>query len=200
MPLVVPENTRQTFTICGVDPGTNFLGVGFITVHYRTLEISEIKAYTLEPTIDKEDDILRANHEERIERILSQQTQFTALIERLKPDIVASETPFYHHVHPGAYGPLVETVLLVRLAVLRYNPSIRFFTYAPLVVKSALDARPKRGFDTKDIMKQRLYGILEIKDYTEHPISCYDQNALDAIAVAYTHLLTLRHAYERRSP
>jgi Holliday junction resolvasome RuvABC endonuclease subunit len=191
---MVSATSIPLYTVCGIDPGTNSLGVGLLTVHAETLELISGSSRTFTPTL-LEDDLIRTSHNERFEKILNLKAQLERFFDLHRPDVVCSESPFYHRLHPGAYGPLVEVIYAVRLAVVAYSPHVKFLTYEPRVVKLGAGASPNAK---KPEMKEKITGNPEIRAAVGPAVDGYDEHSIDALAVGYTHLRLLRKYQPQR--
>lgn len=181
--LILEDTKPPIYTICGIDPGTNNLGISIIKINTHNLDIISIKTTNIKPNLDKNIPY------ERIDKILSQKTQLLYFIQCNYPNIVCSESPYYNHLSPGAYAPLVEMLYNIRYSVLEYNRDIKFITYDPSTIKISIGS----SFGgNKDEVKTNILNIKEIVNNCIIDINKLDNNAIDSIAVAYTHLLKLR--------
>jgi Holliday junction resolvasome RuvABC endonuclease subunit len=177
-------------TICSTDPGTSQLGFGVLHYDVVTLELLQIQAMTFKSAqMMDNDSFIIITHSERMEKILAQKNNLLRQFLLFKPNVICSESPFYNRLFPGAYGPLVESVFAIRYAAIEYNPSIRFHTYEPSVIKKAVGTTPGAK---KDLVKAAILSNAEICNAYSGDLSDLDEHSLDAIGVAYTHLQRLR--------
>ena len=186
---------NNIYKICGIDPGTNHLGISLLSINIDNLEIETIDIITFNPILDKTDGTIRLNYDEITEKIISQKRQLYNWLCENKPHIVCCESPFFNRLRPSAFGPLCETIFSIKMAVLEFNNIIPFKLYQPSVIKSIIGVktgRYKEGelrINTKQLIKNRLFQINEIFDKITVE---YNVDSFDALAVGYTHLLLLR--------
>lgn len=183
------------YRICGIDPGSNHLGISLLSISINTLEIESINMSVFSPILNKTDDTIRLNYDEITEKIISQKRQLYNWLCENKPHIVCCESPFFNRLRPSAFGPLCETIFSIKMAVLEYNNIIPFKLYQPSVIKSAIGVKTGRykeselRINTKQLIKNRLFEINEIFNKITDE---YNVDSFDALAVSYAHLLLLR--------
>ena len=183
------------YRICGIDPGSNHLGISLLSISINTLEIESINMTVFSPILNKTDDTIRLNYDEITEKIISQKRQLYNWLCENKPHIVCCESPFFNRLRPSAFGPLSETIFSIKMAVLEYNNIIPFKLYQPSVIKSAIGVKTGRykeselRINTKQLIKNRLFEINEIFNKITDE---YNVDSFDALAVSYAHLLLLR--------
>lgn len=182
---------RDIGTICGVDPGTNLLGLGIIRFNLRTLDIVSVQgmSFKSEPMLD-DDNLVAMSHIERTSKIIAQKDNLVTYLSFFKPFVVVCESPFFNRVRPNAFAPLVESITTIRMAVIEYNPIVKFITYEPSIIKKTVGAGP---FANKDAMKATILKNTELNPHPFTSLQDLDEHALDAIAVAYTHLTRYRN-------
>jgi Holliday junction resolvasome RuvABC endonuclease subunit len=171
----------------GLDPGSNHCGVAVIEFDYTNLQLYRVTGTTLEAAkikIPLAQDLVET-HGERYVKTFSMGQALKGLLEYYDPQQVCCESPFYHRLHPGAFAPLVESVYALRNAVAAFNPLIPFTTYEPLVIKKIMSGK---AFADKDLMRTSLLNNSEITAVLEVPVSQLSEHAIDAIAIAWTHL------------
>ena len=184
------------YRICGIDPGSNHLGISLLSISINTLEIESINMTVFSPILNKTDDTIRLNYDEITEKIISQKRQLYNWLCENKPHIVCCESPFFNRLRPSAFGPLCETLFAIKISVMEYNNFTPFKLYSPSVVKNALGistGRPKKDevkVNAKQLIKKRLF---QIKELTSKVTVEYNVDSFDAMAVAYTHLLLIRN-------
>ncbi len=191
MPIVLPGQSQEMIgTICGIDPGTNMLGFSALSIDLRTSEIVSVFAtsFKSEHMIDR-DTFITATHNERISKILAQKKNLVQQFCFYRPFVVACENPFINRLRPAAYGPLVEIVFAIRSAVIEYSDYIKFLTYEPSIVKKTVGAGHISG---KEEVKFAICNNPELSPNAYTNLSGLDEHAIDALAVAYTHLLKRR--------
>lgn len=189
MPIVSGDRAIQTGTFCGIDPGSHHVGLCAMTIAWEDLSIVAIEAQTYDSPIHLGICEPKAPMD-RWDRIAHQQQRLVRALVHYQPWIVCCESPFYNRFRPGAYGALVECVAAIREAARQYDPTVRFTLYEPAVVKKTVGAT---AHGTKQAVKDRLSTIDEVTRHVEVlEWASYDEHSLDAIAVAYTHLLKMR--------
>lgn len=191
MPIIYPlVKDGEIGTICGIDPGSNMLGLGVIRFNLRTLDIVSVQgmSFKSEPMMDN-DDLISITHLERTSKIIAQKNNLVQYFSFFQPFVVACENPFINRFRPNAFAPLVEVVFAVRAAVTEYNPIIKFVTYEPSVIKKAVGAGAIAG---KDAVKAAILSNSELNPNPFTNLSDLDEHALDAIGAAYTHLQRYR--------
>lgn len=191
MPLVFPADGSFVETICGIDPGSNTLGLCFMDYDIRTFEIVSITAYThrAERFIDEESDVA-LTHGVRLARLVAHRNNLFECFIHYKPSVICVESPFINTFRPEAVVALVETMATIQYAAIDYDATVGFVKYPPAVVKKTIGAfatgTKTNVFDaiatTKEITK--LVPVEQLKLFDEHTI--------DAISVAYVQLLNLR--------
>lgn len=191
MSLILPDHHRgMVGTICGIDPGTNMLGFAALEVDLKTLEVVGVTAQSFksEAMIDR-DTFIPLTHNERIAKILAQQNNLIQQFRFYKPFVIACENPFINRLRPAAYGPLVEIVFAIRMAAIEYSSYTKFLTYEPSTVKKTVGAGAICG---KEEIKFVICNNPELSPNAFTNLSNLDEHAIDALAVAYTHLLKRR--------
>jgi Holliday junction resolvasome RuvABC endonuclease subunit len=191
MPIVYPlVKDRDIGTICGIDPGSNMLGLGIIRFNLRTLDIVSVQgmSFKSEPMME-DDDLISITQLERTSKINAQQHNLVQYLSFFQPFVVICENPFINRFRPNAFAPLVEVVYAIRTAVRDYNPVVKFITYEPSVIKKAVGAGAIAG---KEAVKAAILSNTELNPNPLTNLSDLDEHALDAIAAAYTHLQRYR--------
>lgn len=170
----------QDIKIIGIDPGTTSLGICIVTINPYTYQVSNLDANTIFanklPSYDK---YLSSIHGDLMARIFAYRSYLEELFIMYKPTLIGSESPFFYRTHPGAYGPLVETLAAIREAVWRYDNTLPLITIPPSNVKKAIGAKGNANKD--DVFK----ALLNYTPFNLDPvfISQLDEHAIDAIAV-----------------
>lgn len=189
MPLVLPPG-QEVGCIVGIDPGTNFLGFCALDINLR--DVSVVQHFACSFQSDKmldPDSFVSICHNERIAKIFAQKNNLLKRLRYHRPFVVTCENPFINRFRPNAYGPLVEVLFAIRCAVTEYNPAVKFLTYEPSIVKKTVGAGAICG---KDEIKLVVRKIQELREHSTVNMDEMDEHAVDATAVAYTHLLKYR--------
>lgn len=151
--------------ILGIDPGTNVLGYGVISVEGKQAKMLAMGVIDLRKVADVYLKLGRIH-----ERILG-------IIDSFHPDELAIEAPFF--------GKNVQSMLklgraqgvVIAAAILRQVP---IHEYAPMQIKQAITGR---GAASKQQVAAIMQRMLKIDDESMLPYL----DATDALAAAYTH-------------
>lgn len=188
--LIVPANSRTTFTIVGLDPGTHNLGLGALHVDLLTYQIRSFEAYTLVATkLMDDDDMLVGTHGHTYARTQALRDVIVQHLQRLRPSAIACEDAFFNRLRPGAYGPLLMSINSIREAAMDYNRFMPFILIEPSVIKTAVGA--KGGANKVPVLE----GIKKIKEFdvpSPTPLHTLSEHAIDSLAIAYARLKQMR--------
>lgn len=167
--------------IIGIDPGTQHLGCAFLHLDSMSNEIVSLSAitYTAKQLAEYDKNIALV-HSDTTARIFAYRQFLTNLFTEHKPTLIGSESPFFFRLHPGAYGPLVETLAAIREAVWNYDNTLSLTTIPPSNVKKAVHAK---GNATKEDMTKALLAYPDLPCDKE-VLANYDEHSVDACAVA----------------
>jgi len=183
MLFAIPPNLK-TFSWIGIDPGTHHCGVSLYKVIDRNVGV--IDSFTLHPGKHKHlaqiDPLIHGDRQMTL-NILSQLLYI--VIEETNPIGVVCEAPFWNSRFPGAYGPLVEVLTVLRNSLFRYNPHTPLITFSPGEVKETVKQAGTRG---KDPMREAILRTPDILDRLTQPVEILDEHAIDATVVGYTWL------------
>lgn len=179
-----PDHQPHLVSVCGIDPGTNYLGFACLGVDSRTWEIETCWATTIRVDKLPESPGFDLNAQsERLEKLLKIKSSVKQLLAYWKPVHLSCESPFHNRLRPAAYEPLVESVLAVRLASYEFNPALKFDTLAPSVIKKTVGAGHISG---KDMVKKAVMDNPTIQTKSTVNLGLLDEHAIDALAVAYS--------------
>lgn len=174
-------NNRETFKILSVDPGSSNLGFSFMEYDFETNETTLLKADTI---IAKGNDNRYRNlidyHEERQVRLLILKDSIADLLKDLKPNAVVAESNYMGRFVSG-FVPLVECVLLLRMALYEYDQFLKLYMVDPSTVKINIGMKRIRG-TTKDDVKKALIKSKKINFNGINP-NDLDEHAIDAVAI-----------------
>lgn len=191
--LTFPKESPTTVRFCGIDPGTNYLGLSLFEFEIITLTITSIEAMTFRSdSFVKQDDPLISSHSERIAKIYAQKNNLLNHFRRYKPCFVCCESPFYNRLRPSAYGPLVEIIAGIKTACIEYDRYMPFYLYDPSTIKITIGAKWIGG---KTEMKTAMSERPELLAVLKKPLDQYDEHSIDAIAVSFTHYLYLKKTF-----
>lgn len=189
--LIYPQSSNsEVGTIVGIDPGTNLLGFSILRFDLRNLEVISVEADTFKSErMIEEDDLITITHNERIAKLYAQKNNLLQLFNSVQPNWIACEHPFMNRFRPNAFGPLMECLFAIRTAAIEYSQIVKFFTYPPSIIKKAVGAGAHTG---KDPVKEAVLANKELSPNEFTHLGHLDNNAIDAIAIAYTHLKEIR--------
>lgn len=154
-------------TYLGIDPGTNLLGYGLISVHERKVELKAMGVIDLRKCTDVHMKLGRI-----FERV-------SGLIQSFSPGAMAIESPFY--------GKNVQSMLKLGRAqgvaiAAAATRGIKVYEYAPTKIKMALTGN---GAASKEQVSNMLQKIFRLDAESLVPY----MDATDALAAAYCHYL-----------
>jgi Holliday junction resolvasome RuvABC endonuclease subunit len=190
--LVIPEGASPIGCIVGIDPGSETLGMGALRVDVVKLEIIESTAFTFVGSKLAKDTWFGDTHGARAERIAAHEDNLVEIFEYYRPNLVASESPFYSQFRPQAYGALTETVDAIRSALWRYDCWLSLFMIDPPSVKKAVGAT---SHAKKDEVKAALMRLPDLNYNGPVALEMLDEHSIDALAVAYCRLKILREQH-----
>ncbi len=173
-----------------IDPGTNCMGLCYMTLNIKTLEVISTRAETImvKTSLLNKDTILF--YSERQAKLDYLTNRLTTIVSEFKPITIACEGPFYNGRRPGAFAPLLELLLQFKLALRDLYPLVGFVIYEPSTVKRGVDAK---GNADKDQIRSKVLVMKDIMKYNSPiPIEELDEHSIDSIAVAFTHVNNLR--------
>jgi Holliday junction resolvasome RuvABC endonuclease subunit len=191
----VPANSRDTFTICGTDPGTHNLGLGALHVDMYSLKIRSYEAYTLVATKLMDDSDLRvANHGHTFARTDAHKDELVRLFRCIRPSIIACEDAFFNRRTPGAYSPLLKSINSIQAAVLEYDPYMPFTLIEASVIKTMVGAVgwSRKAGTNKSSVLEALMNNPEFAVPGNAPLTGLTEHAVDSLAIAYTRLKQIR--------
>jgi len=185
MPLILPYSF-STYKILGIDPGLNNTGISVFEIDYQTKNILAITAFTLVnnrlPDYTGLDDEI---YNERTIKLYKLKDAIKQVVININPSAIACESPFYNRLCPMAYGALLETLNVMKSAVIEVNTNIPFTTVEPLLVKKTVGAGMTTGkLDMKDAISKNNI----IMSVLSSDMNLLDEHSIDAIGVAYTYL------------
>lgn len=185
----------RTVTICGIDPGTNHLGICYANVDMSDLSITAVMAETLNADKLNYDcplyypsSAMTQGSDRHVKLQLYYQYLSMSFIVN-KPSLVIAESPFFNRFRPGSFAPLVETLSIIRNAVSDYNHFVPFITYEPSVIKLAVGATAGAN---KDKVKVAIESNQLLQQFINQDM---DEHSVDALAIVHTHLFYLRNQF-----
>ncbi|MBE0648380.1 MAG: crossover junction endodeoxyribonuclease RuvC [Bacteroidales bacterium] len=149
--------------ILGIDPGTNIMGFGIISVSGKTMKLVSLGVLKLQKTDD---------HPLKLKYIFEKSI---ALIDEFHPDELSIEAPFF--------GKNVQSMLKLGRAqgvamAAALSRSIPIFEYSPRKIKQSITGK---GSASKEQVASMLFHLLSMKEAPEQ------LDATDGLAVAVCH-------------
>jgi len=176
--------------IMGIDPGTHYVGVSFITVDVKTLNIKNIEVFKIDTDI-----YVRNNPDINMyKRLMYISERLKEILEDRKPWVVAYETQFINPRTPSSVIPLSMLKGIIYKTVYDTNringffdTGIRLTEYSPKEAKEKVGAG---GLKEKEDVVNALLKIDEITKNVDISILTFDE--VDAILLAYSQLVEYR--------
>jgi Holliday junction resolvasome RuvABC endonuclease subunit len=188
--LTLPPDPRDTFTLMGLDPGSDTFGIAVLQVYLGHGAVASSQAWTIKGSaMVGKLDWLEALHSHRTSRIDAIEDNLLGLFDQHRPLVIVTEAPFVNNRFPQAGIALTEVMCAVRSAVRRYDAWRALYTVPPSSVKNAVGAP---GGAKKDAMRERVMALPDLAYQGATPIECLDEHSIDALAVAYCMLLRIR--------
>lgn len=190
--LPLNEVPKDYFSIVGIDPGSDTMGISEVRVDITTMQIVQTSAWTIKGSkMANEDSWLSVMHSFRLARIRALKETLIHTFNDIDPTVITCESPFYNPRRPNAYGVLVEVLTAVRDAVIEYDIWKPLYLIDPSSIKKSVSAP---GNADKNVMKTMVcklneQGVLKYSGKVE--IQDLDEHSIDAIATAYCKYKTL---------
>lgn len=186
---LMPYNAESIVTILGLDPGTNNLGLAWISFDAVTLQI--VRTQSLLLTADKMNPSpwYAEIHCDRHSRLKTLQENILQVLHYVNPVCVVTESPFFNALRPNAYQALIETIEMIRHAVSMFDIYKSLNYIDPPSVKRAVGGA---GNAKKEEVQRRVLMIDELNYQGQTPLGSLDEHSIDAIAVAYSKLIEFR--------
>jgi len=165
------------FNICGVDPGTNYLGVSFIGIDEETLEIVNIETLAIDISNKKPYNPLN----NRIQySLLSLHNRIVTLFMQKEPVAMSIENPFSYGKSPGSVIPLGKALGVLENAFIDRDHTRYIKRISPSEVKKSVGVSGNSG-DKGDIYR----ALLKMDIVTKHVnLGDLTDDAHDSIAIA----------------
>ena len=184
--LIIPHGSSSIASIMGTDPGSDTLGCTALRFNIDTLELDSFYAHTFKGKRMGRHSWVTEVHGERYGRIDALEGALIRAFNEETPIAIASESPFFSHLHPGSYRPLVEVMCTIRNAVRAYDPWQSLYEIDPPSVKNSVGVNGgKGGKEGKEIMKRAVLGIPELMRIATQDVEQLDEHSIDSLAVAY---------------
>lgn len=176
---MIPVTDALHLTIMGTDPGTTSVGLGLLRIRVPDWTIVGAAGKTLAAHRMPLDPLIVRHHGERIARLHVVRDLFAESFIQEQPYAIGCESPFYNPRTPGAYGPLVESIVYLRQAVMRYSRHCSLDMIEPTAIKKVMGF----GHHDKDGVARALEAL--VGSLTTTPIRTWQSHATDGLAIAY---------------
>lgn len=175
--------SRRPFTVMGIDPGTQTLGVSLVSWDLHAPARTVETAFTL--TASDTSPMYAALREQVGKRYARLQQHYDVLLECLyqyQPHAVIAESPFGGSF-PQTFAALTECIGVIRRAVMTRDPTMVLDLIDPMTVKRVAGVEMKRtNLKRKDAVADALCARPDIT-WGIDP-SGLDEHSTDATAVA----------------
>lgn len=174
------QGERDTFTILGIDPGSETIGYATIEAKIQTLEIVDVQAFTITGSKLDAFSVREAEiHSERYARISAHRIMLARILEEHDPLAVACESPFFNPRRPGAFGVLMEVLTAIQETVKEWDVFKVVHLVDPPTAKKALGA-------AGNAKKPEVAEAFQKLTCLHYPgTEGLDEHSIDALAVAY---------------
>lgn len=155
---------RHTMRILGVDPGTIVLGYGLIENSQDEMALVDFGAIRCDARLDIS------------ERLSFLYTEFSSVVQKHAPDVMAVEAPFFGENAKSALA--IGKAQAIALLVAAQN-KIPIYEYAPRQIKQHV---ADYGASSKEQIQEMVKLLLELDEVPQ------PSDAADALAVAICHI------------
>lgn len=170
------------YRICGIDPGTDTMGVCFIDLDWDTRHLTVIEASTYSAGRHSG---LREHLGETMGNRWVRLTRLSEILFRLlctyRPHDVAVESPYLGRF-VSAFEALVECRTMLASTIRAYDPSLRMLLIDPPTAKLAVGAAVYKG--SKENVRESLLALSELGWHADVDRFALDEHSVDAVAVA----------------
>lgn len=174
--------------ICGIDPGTNTLGVAIIDLDLQTGARTLVDARTFDVTKNqREYHNLFAIHGDSEGRLQMLEDALSNYFGWFRPHTVVSESPYLRARLVSAFRALTLCLSRIRAALIRHDRFMPLYLADPMTVKAAVGVRSKGAKDKEALSKENVKAAvmkLGLLNPGNIDIASLDEHSIDAIAVA----------------
>ena len=163
--------------IMSVDPGTVNCGIVFWELDDK---LNIVNIYTYNIKLSDNLDVFM--------RILELENIVKNMIVKYQPIWLAIEAGFINRFRPQAYGPISNTIFVIKKQVFEFNQLPTFTEIPPKKVKQLIGAT---GSGDKDAVKKAVSKIKEITDKIN--LDTVTEHQIDALAIGYVFINELRN-------
>lgn len=186
--LTLPKD-KEAIRVLGIDPGGNNLGLSIVEYDIDAGTLVVIESTTLKLT-GKDFPQATDRHHARLARLLEMEDRLHSFLKEHQPHEVASESPFMGSFFT-AYRGLAECLIVLQRLVYLHNHLLTFHYYSPKQVKGAVGVIMTGGKGMKkDDNKNVIFNYPGLTWNIDREL--LDDNAIDSVAVALTHIKGIR--------
>lgn len=179
-----------TVSLMAIDPGTNTLGVSRLDFNPMTMEIVQTVGATFqaEKMFHYNEFQESDPNQKRFARLNAHYRNLVDAFQTYEPIRITVESNFMSRRNPSAYGPLVESVYMIRSAIYAYDRFMSLNLIDPISVKKLIGAPLKKAKGERDVKGGVLMAMRALKDtlrITDVEFNSADEHTLDAMAINY---------------
>lgn len=180
------NDSRSTYRIMAIDPGTNSIGVSILDLDLLTFKINLIWSDTFHP--DKSLKYMStyvSRHGDLDAKLQVIEDLLLDLMLDYDVDDIVSESPYMGRF-AAAFGALTKCLGAIDKAVRNYDYTLDLYLIDPSTVKSNVGVSGKSG--DKNLVKQAVLMLpfININNINLHYL---DEHSIDSIAVGYGFLM-----------
>lgn len=180
--MLIAPHQPHPYRVCGIDPGTDTMGVCFIDLDWDTKRLTVVEAATYaagrNTGLREHVGITMGNRWVRL-------TRLSEILYRLlcafRPIDVAVESPYLGRF-VSAFEALVECRSMLSRTIRQYDPSLSMVLIDPPTAKLAVGATVYKG--SKENVRESLLKLSELGWATDVDRFALDEHSVDAVAVA----------------
>lgn len=141
--LTIPASSETDYRIIGIDPGTDTLGIGLVSIDLLVHEVTVLDGHTFvaHQHLTHADSLIETLGA-RQTRLLKLSAGLSVALDHCKPHAVVCETPYLDRF-PEAFRALVECLAMIRLCLYQYDPGMLLRTVDPASAKAAIGVSGK---------------------------------------------------------
>lgn len=182
-------NDREAVRVLGIDPGGNNLGLSIVEYSNDAEDMRVVMSTTMKLT-GRDFKDAEEKHHARLSRLLEMEDKLHCFLKEYNPHEIASESPFMGSFFT-AYRGLAECLIVLQRLVFLHNHQLTFNYYSPKQVKGAVGVIMTGGKGMqKDDNRKVVFGYPHLTWDIDRDV--LDDNAVDSVAVALTHIKGLR--------
>lgn len=179
----IGHSTRDCVRVMGIDPGSRTLGISILTCFPYEQKLSLDEAWTLNTELDIRRRRARADRlGEGTVRLEAIEQEVALALQNFYPDVVIMETPYLGRL-PQSFFVLTQVMMAISQAVAKFSNALYLNKIDPSTVKKSIGV-PGNSSD-KELMRQAVYALPYLENFTQRELSELDEHAIDATAVGH---------------